>query len=94
MRVNAVTDVDSRDGVSNKDERLTNMIAEKDGHAILACIRPALNTIVSSSGAGKGVTCFNSTDVFVMGTTLYRGETPTSIGAVSGTSMFDFTQLP
>lgn len=93
MRLQAITDVDSRDGTSNKDERLVNMLAEKDGQVSLATIRPAINTVVAGSGAGKGMTCFNSTNLAVLGTTLYRGETPTSIGTVSGT-YFDFTQIP
>ena len=92
MRVPAVTEVDTRDGSSNKDERLTNMLAEKDSE-LMACIRPGLNTMLTSSGNGNGLMCFNGQIMHVFGTALKFGTTPTSISTVLD-DPYDFAVLP
>jgi len=92
MRIPAVTEVDTRDGSSNKDERLTNMLAEKDSE-LMACVRPGLNTMLASSGDGNGLMCFNGQIMHVFGTALKYGTTPTSIGTVVS-GMYDFAVLP
>ena len=93
MRLPVIVELDSRDGTSNKDSRLTNMLVEQDSDVKLAVLRPGLETVVTASGAGNGVTNFNSVLVSVYGTTLGFGTTPTTIGTVSGTT-FDFAQSP
>ena len=92
MRLPAVTEIDTRDGSSNKDERLTNVLVEIDAEK-LACLRPGLNTISANSGAGNGVVCFQSTLISVFGTTLGHGNTPASISTVVN-GMYDFAQIP
>ena len=92
VRITLVTDTDSRDGSSNKDERLTNVLVEIDSEK-LACLRPGLNTISANSGAGNGAVCFQGTLISVFGTTLGHGNTPASISTVvNGT--YDFAQIP
>lgn len=92
MRIPLVTEVDSRDGSSNKDERLTNMLAEQDSE-VMACVRPGLNTLLASSGDGNGLMCFNGQIMHVFGTALKFGTTPTSISTVVD-SPYDFAVIP
>jgi hypothetical protein len=92
MRIPLVPDADSRDGTSNKDERLTNVLVEQDS-VMLACVRPGLNTISANSGAGSGVVCFSGTLISVFGTALGHGNTPASISTVVN-GMYDFAQIP
>jgi len=92
MRIPLVPDADSRDGTSNKDERLTNVLVEQDSET-LACVRPGLNAISTSSGNGNGVVCFAGTLISVFGTTLGYGNTPSSISTVNSDS-YDFAQIP
>src|SRR5574343_993933 len=92
VRIPFITDADSRDGSSNKDERLTNMLAEKDSE-LIACIRPGLNTMLASSGNGNGLMCFNGQIMHVFGTALKFGTTPTSISTVLD-GPYDFAVLP
>ena len=92
MSVPAVTEVDTRDGSSNKYERLTNMRAKKYGE-LMACIRPGLNTMLTASGNGNGLMCFNGQIMHVFGTALKFGTTPTSISTVLD-GPYDFAVLP
>jgi hypothetical protein len=92
VRIPLVTEIDSRDGSSNRDERLTNMLAEKDSE-LMACVRPGLNTLLASSGDGNGLVCFNSQIVHVFGTALKFGTTPTSISTVVD-GEYDFAVIP
>lgn len=92
MRIPLITDTDSRDGSSNKDERLTNVLVEIDAEK-LACLRPGLNSISSNSGAGNGAVCFQGTLISVFGTTLGHGNTPASISTVVN-GMYDFALIP
>jgi len=92
MRIPLVTEVDTRDGSSNKDERLTNMLAEKDSE-LMACVRPGLNTLLASSGNGNGLMCFNGQITHVFGTALKFGTTPTSISTVVD-GEYDFAVIP
>ena len=93
MRLPLVPDIDSRDGSSDKDERLTNVLSESDEGVTLACVRPGLATIATASGAGGGETVFNEVLITVFGTTLGFGTTPTTIGTVAAGS-YDFCQSP
>jgi hypothetical protein len=92
VRVQLVTEIDSRDGSSNRDERLTNMLAEKDSE-LMACVRPGLNTLLASSGNGNGLVCFNGQIIHVFGTAIKYGTTPTSIGTVIS-GFYDFAVIP
>lgn len=92
MRIPLITDTDSRDGSSNKDERLTNVLVEIDSEK-MACLRPGLNTISANSGDGNGMECFDGTLISVFGTTLGHGNTPASISTVVN-DIYDFVKMP
>lgn len=97
MRIPAVTEVDSRDGSSNKDERLTNMLAEKDSE-LMACVRPGLNAYATTAGNGNGITCFGGTLVSVYGANIgVPGgdviEPTEALSTITGYYIFHGTQL-
>ncbi len=93
MRLPLASEIDSRDGVSDKDERLTNVLSETDDGVTLAVVRPGLAAIATSSGAGGGAVNFNDVLISVYGTTLGFGPTPSTIGTVVAGS-YDFCQSP
>ena len=93
MRLPCVPDIDSRDGTSSKDERLTNMLSEDNNGQQMAVLRPGLATIATASGAGGGEVNFNDVLITVYGTTLGFGPTPSTIGTVAA-GMYDFCQSP
>ena len=93
MRLPLVNEIDSRDGTSDKDERLTNVLSETDEGVTLACVRPGLATIATASGAGGGETVFNEVLITVFGTTLGHGTTPSTIATVVAGS-YDFAASP
>ena len=93
MRLPLIPDIDSRDGTSSKDERMTNVLHETDEGVALAVVRPGLATIATASGAGGGGVNFNDALITVFGTTLGFGETPTTIGTVVAGN-YDFAQSP
>lgn len=93
MRLNLASDIDSRDGASAKDERLTNMLGEDNNGQQMAALRPGLSTAATASGAGGGAVNFNDVLISVYGTTLGFGPTPSTIGTVVAGS-YDFCQSP
>ena len=93
MRVPLVIEIDSRDGESNKDERLTNVLVEDDEGRKLAVVRAGLSTAGSTSGNGNGVVNFNGVLVNVFGATLSFGATPSTIATVYN-DHYDFAQSP
>lgn len=93
MRLPLVSEIDSRDGSSNKDERLTNVLSENDEGVTIAVVRPGLATIATASGAGGGEVNFNGVLISVFGTTLGAGSTPVSISTVASGN-YDFAQSP
>lgn len=93
MRLPLAGEIDSRDGSSNKDERLTNMLGEDNNGQQMATVRPGLAAIVTASGAGGSLTTFNGSLVSVFGTTVGIGEGPTSVGTVVA-GQFDFCASP
>jgi hypothetical protein len=93
MRLPIALDIDSRDGSSNKDERLTNVLGEDNEGQQMATLRPGLSTIATASGAGGGAVNFNDVLITVYGTTLGFGTTPSSIGTVVAGS-YDFCASP
>lgn len=69
MRLPLVTPLVSRDGTSNKDGRMTNVLAEDGGR--IAAVRPALQIATSAtSGNGQGLVDFNGTLLSVYGASL------------------------
>jgi hypothetical protein len=73
VRLPVVSDADSRDGTSNKDERLTNCLREAKKSGEMAVVRPGLVLDAQSSGIGKGLVSFNGELVSVYGSTLGIG---------------------
>ncbi len=93
MRLPIASDIDSRDGASAKDVRLTNMLGEDNNGQQMATLRPGLATIATASGAGGGAVNFNDVLITVFGTTLGSGSTPSTIATVVAGS-YDFCQSP
>lgn len=93
MRLPLVSNIDSRDGTADKDERLTNTLLEKDEGVDYVALRPALETVATASGNGNGVVDFFGTLISVYGSTVGFGTTPTTIGTVSS-GITDFAQSP
>lgn len=93
MRLPLVPEIESRDGSSNKDERLTNVLSENDRGINQAVLRPGLASVATASGSGGSLTTFNGSLVSVFGTTVGVGEGPTSVGTVVA-GQFDFCASP
>jgi hypothetical protein len=93
MRLQLASDIDSRDGTSSKDERLTNVLGEDNNGQQMATLRPGLATIATASGAGGGAVNFNDVLITVFGTTLGSGSTPSTIATVV-TGSYDFAASP
>lgn len=93
MKLPLISDADSRDGTSNKDSRLVNVLAETDETGPLATVRPALEAVSSNTGNGNGQVEFEGVLISVFGTVLGTGGTPTSIGTVVN-GRYDFAAGP
>ncbi len=93
MRLPLASEIDSRDGTSNKDERLTNVLQENDEGVVFAALRPGLATIATASGAGGGIVNYQDVLISVFGTTLGSGSTPATISTVAAGN-YDFCQSP
>ena len=93
MRVPLITEIDSRDGTANKDERLTNVLAEIDEGVSLAVLRPGLAAVSTASGNGNGMTNFNDVLISVFGATLGSGTTPSTVATVTNGAC-DFAASP
>ena len=73
MRLNVVPSISTKDGVSNKNARLTNCLKEVKKSGDMAVIRPGLVLDAVASGVGNGLVSFNGELVSVYGATLGRG---------------------
>lgn len=70
MRLPFASELDSRNGVTNKDSRLTNALMERDEATTYAAVRPGLSTIATYSGAGNGLSVLGGQLIRVYGNTL------------------------
>jgi len=70
MRLSVVPNVSTKDGTSNKNARLTNMLKESKKTGDKAVIRPGLVLDAQASGIGNGIVSFNGELVSVYGATL------------------------
>lgn len=93
MRLPLIPNVESRDGTSNQDERLTNALIEVDDQGAYGCIRPGLVTAATSSGNGNGLSIIDGVLISVFGTTVGRGMGPTTVDTVLD-GAYDFAQGP
>jgi hypothetical protein len=85
MRLPLVAPLESRDGSSNKDSRMTNALAESEEGGSVACVRPGLVELNTTTGNGKGLVSFNDTLLSVYGSTLNEHGSSISISATSET---------
>lgn len=93
MKMPLVAAIDTRDGETNKDSRMTNVLLELDGDTPLSTLRPGLDLQLTSSGNAGGLTAFDGQLISVFGTTLYSGTPLNSRGTVA-TGFYDFVQAP
>jgi len=91
MRLPLASEIDSRDGVSAKDERLTNVLSESDGGVTFSVVRPGLEAVVTSTGNGNGIADFNGEIITVFGTALRFTTALSSIGTIDN-EVHDFVQ--
>lgn len=89
MRLPVVPGISTKDGTSNKNARLTNMLKERRKAGDLAVIRPGLEVSAASTGNGNGLVAFNGELVSVYGATLGLNTGPESIVATVGESYTD-----
>ena len=93
VRLPLVPVIDSRNGTTEKDALVRNLLKETDEGTELLCLRPGLVTISSNTGNGSGLTDLDGVLISVFGTTLGYGNTPASVGTVvAGT--YDFAAGP
>lgn len=93
MKLPLISDIDSRNGVLDKDARLTNVLAEVDNDSGIATVRPALESVSSNTGSGNGLVEFEGVLISTFGTVLGFGATPSSIGTVAN-GAYDFAAGP
>lgn len=68
MRLPVIGNISTKDGATNKNARLTNMLAEqKKNGTTLATVRPGLNQFGTTTGNGNGLVCFNGSLISVFG---------------------------
>lgn len=68
MRLPVIGNISTKDGATNKNARLTNMLAEqKKNGTTLATVRPGLSEYATVAGNGNGLVCFNGSLVSVFG---------------------------
>ena len=82
MRLPIISQIDSRDGSTDADSRMTNMLQEDDGGVVFAQLRPSLYEAATSSGNGNGVIDYGSVLISVFGTTVAYGGSITAIDTV------------
>lgn len=93
MRLELSPELETRNGTSNKDARLTNTLSEMENGVTVACIRPALEAVSTASGNGNGACNFQGVLITVFGTTLGHGTTPSTISTVVN-GKYEFAQSP
>lgn len=70
MRLPVTPQLSTKDGISNKNARLTNCLKEVRQTGDLAQVRPGLEVAATSVGNGNGLVCFDGELVSVFGATL------------------------
>ncbi len=82
MRLPVIGNISTKDGATNKNARLTNMLAEqKKSGTTLATVRPGLSAYATVAGNGNGLVCFNGSLVSVFGANI----------GVPGGDVFEYT---
>lgn len=70
MRLPVVGNISTKDGASNKNARMVNVLAEEKNGKTIAAVRPCLNYHSTVAGNGNGITCFDGTLVNVFGSSI------------------------
>lgn len=70
MRLPIAPQLSTKDGVSNKNARMTNALKETDDSKELVATRPGLKLSAQSTGNGKGLVAFNDRLLSVYGSTI------------------------
>ncbi len=99
MRLPLPISIASRDGSSNKDERMVNCLGEKDVDQVYGSVRPGLaaGAATATTTNGQGVVNWNGT-MFAIYSAKYYLPSGAVMGSgvalpnASSTLMFDFTQ--
>lgn len=73
MRLPLVPSLSTKNGVSNKNARMTNVLKESKKTGDMAVVRPGLTLNATASGVGNGLVVFNDELISVFGTTLGIG---------------------
>jgi probable HAF family extracellular repeat protein len=70
MRLPLIAPLESRDGSSNKDSRMTNALAESEEGGSVAVVRPGLTRVAQSTGNGNGLVAFNDQLIAITGSSI------------------------
>lgn len=70
MRLPLISQLSTKDGISNKNARLTNVLKETAAQGTFAVVRPGLDRLASTSGNGNGLVNFNESLISVYGATV------------------------
>lgn len=81
MRLPLVASLSTKNGISNKNARMTNVLKESKKTGDMAVVRPGLTLNATASGVGNGLVVFNGELVSVYGTTLGLGAPGESVFA-------------
>lgn len=72
MRLPVVPQVSTKDGISNKNARLTNCLKEVKHTGEMASIRPGLSLATDYAGLGSGLVVFNKNLLTIVDDTVYQ----------------------
>lgn len=89
MRLPVVPQISTKDGISNKNARLTNALKETNKQGDKAVIRPGLTLDAVASGVGNGLVVFNDALVSVYGATVGEKLNDAVIGSWLATPEID-----
>jgi len=81
MRIPVVGNVSTKDGSSNKNARMTNVLAEEKQGKSFAAVRPGLSQLATGSGAGNNLVCFDGNLINIYGNTVYKAVQVGGAGA-------------
>lgn len=81
MRIPVVGNVSTKDGSSNKNARMTNVLAEEKQGKSFAAVRPGLSQLATGSGDGNNLVCFNGNLINIYGNTVYQAVPSGGTGA-------------
>lgn len=90
MRLPLIPSVESRDGTSNKDARMSNALKESENGVDFACVRPSLQLVADTTGDGNGLS-YLDTLISVFGGSVKYSESLTLIDTVAD-GRYDFAR--